>query len=575
MTEPDRDDARVPLIIGAVGHRDLVPSEIPGLSERIADFLTTLQRRYPDLSVSVLTSLADGADRVAADVADSLGMQVNYVLPMPSHLYERDFDVASLREYRQILASGHVLTLPLIDGNTPDDVTHPGPARDLQYAQLGAFIAAHCHILLALWDGHENGASGGTAAIIRYHQDDFMPGLSVGEPRSRIDDTDDESDLVYHIVCSRNRPNGAPRAPLRVGEAWWLSRADQTPRTPDMPKRYEVVLERMVEFSRDTQRHRESIERAPNALLPTGIPFDLSDGDRTIAELFGVADWLARHYQRRFLRALQIVCLFALIASLCFIGFGDLSGYYFMIYPYLAFMAASIGAYLVARRGAWQRRYLDYRVLAEALRVQFYWAVSRVERPALSRFGHDAFLKRRDLELGWIRNILRVSGRQDDAAGNATTDAGIDVAIRDWVEDEARGQHHYYAVKWQQLLGRHRLTEALGSISLAGGVALAAWLAFGLLFLAREPANELIALMGLLPVIATIRQAYAYRVAEHELINQFQFMDRIFANAERQLRRATTAIERRRILRELGEAAMHEQSQWILRQRERPIATVG
>ncbi len=33
--------------------------------------------------------------------------------------------------------------------------------------------------------------------------------------------------------------------------------------------------------------------------------------------------------------------------------------------------------------------------------------------------------------------------------------------------------------------------------------------------------------------------------------------------------------ERRRILRELGDAALREHGQWILRLRERPISTVG
>ncbi len=566
-------DMRVPLVIGAIGHRDLVPNEIDGHCERIRRFLASLQSKYPDLRVSVLTSLADGADRLAADAANALGMQVTYVLPMPSDLYERDFEHASLRDYRAIVNGNSVLTLPLVNGNTASDVTHPGPARDIQYAQLGAFIAAHCHILLALWDGNEDGPSGGTAAIIRYHQDDFMPGLSIGEPRSRLDDTDDESDLVYHIVCSRDRPNGAPKAPFESGETWWLSRASREPRTPDMPGRYEIVLQRMSEFSRDSQRHAVAIERAPNALLPgDGSEFD--DSVRTIANLFGVVDWLALHYQRRYFRALQMICVFAFAAGLCFISYGDLSGHESMIYPYLGFMAASIGTYLVARRGAWQRRHLDYRVLAEALRVQFYWAVAGVEPPALSRFGHDAFLKRHDLELGWIRNVLRVTGRRDDATGNEP-DKGIDLAMRDWVDDPQRSQSHFYSNSWPRLLRRHRFTEALGALSLAGGLAVAAWLAFAQFALGREPANVLIALMGLLPVMAAIRQAYAYRTAEHELINQYQFMDRIFANAQHQLRHAATASEQRRILRELGDASMREHGQWLLRQRERPIATVG
>lgn len=565
-------DMRVPLVIGAIGHRDLLADEVPLLSERTRGFLVALQQRYPDLRVTVLTSLADGADRLVAEVAKSLALPIVYVLPMPTDLYERDFAVESLDEYRQLLNSGEVLTLPLVRGNTAADVTHPGAARDLQYAQLGAFIAAHCHILLALWDGYVTGPAGGTAQVIRFHQDDYMPGLSDGEPRSRLDDADDESDLIFHIVCSRDREDGAPEKSLKPGETWWLSRDDQLPRTAAMPSRYEIVLRRMVEFSQDAVRYRAGITRGGASLVPPGAGLEVGAGARAINELFRVADWLAVFYQRRELLALRMLCAFALTASLCFIAYGDLPGQKLMIYPYVVFLVAGLCAYGIERRGAWQRRHLDYRVLAEALRVQFFWAAAGVNRPALSRFGHDSFLKRQDLELGWIRNVLRVAGARDDAAGGVATDAGIAFAAEDWVGSEGRGQLSYYSARGVQRLRLHRITSTLGNGCFTAGLVLAVWIAVDQWWYERTPTDLVIALIGLLPVVAYIRQSYAHRTAEHELINQYRFMQRIFSNARRQLARTNQATERRRILRELGDVALREHSQWILRQRERPLS---
>lgn len=571
MTQVPVADARVPLVIGAIGHRDLVPAEVGELSEQVRKFLDALQRKYPDLSVTVLTSLADGADRLVADVARSLNLTITYVLPMPTDLYERDFGASSLDEYREILRSGNVLTLPLVGDNTADDVTHPGPKRDLQYAQLGAFIAAHCHILLALWDGNENGASGGTAQIIRFHQEDYMPGFTAGERRSRLDDTDDESDLVHHIVCSRNRSDGAPAPPLRAGEAWWLSSDHETPRTREMPVRYGVVLRRMVEFSQDVSRRHQLIDDEPNELLARDIDVVIEPGSHAIAQAFKVADVLAKHFQHRTRVALRWLYILAGLAGLCFIMYSELPGSDLMIYPYWLFMASSIATYLVANRGGWQRRYHDYRVLAEALRVQFYWAIAGVERPAVSRFGHDSFLKRQDLELGWIRNMLRVAGQKDDATEETPSDAGIDIATRDWVGDGLQ----YYRRRWPQLLRWHRFTEMLDRTSFTAGLLLAGWLALAQLLFERQPTNLLIALMGFIPVVATLRQHFALRTAEGELISQYQFMERILSNAQGQLRRATSTSERRWILRELGDAWLRENGQWILRLRERPISTVG
>jgi len=67
---------------------------------------------------------------------------------------------------------------------------------------------------------------------------------------------------------------------------------------------------------------------------------------------------------------------------------------------------------------------------------------------------------------------------------------------------------------------------------------------------------------------------YALRMAERELVAQYQHSQRIFSNAARLLQKASGLSAQQEILRALGEAALEEHGQWILRQRERP-ATVS
>jgi hypothetical protein len=62
-------DLRMPLVIGAIGHRDLVDDEVELLETRVREFLVTLRQRYPELRVTLMTSLTDGADRLVAGVA--------------------------------------------------------------------------------------------------------------------------------------------------------------------------------------------------------------------------------------------------------------------------------------------------------------------------------------------------------------------------------------------------------------------------------------------------------------------------------------------------------------------------
>ena len=77
--------------------------------------------------------------------------------------------------------------------------------------------------------------------------------------------------------------------------------------------------------------------------------------------------------------------------------------------------------------------------------------------------------------------------------------------------------------------------------------------------------------MGALSLVAAVREAYAYRKADKELVKQYRFMHRIYRNARLALDAARSPRERREILRALGEAALAEHAEWALMHRLRPI----
>jgi hypothetical protein len=64
----------------------------------------------------------------------------------------------------------------------------------------------------------------------------------------------------------------------------------------------------------------------------------------------------------------------------------------------------------LGNRRSWHRRYLDYRVLAEGLRVQAYWAIASVPSSHRVGFAYDSFLQKQDVELGQTPDSRR-SGR--------------------------------------------------------------------------------------------------------------------------------------------------------------------
>jgi len=562
----------VPLVVAVTGHRDLVESELPALRERVSAFMADLERRYPDLPVVVMSGLAAGADSLVAEEALALGLKVIAALPMPRSLYAEDFPPGPERErFHELCARAHeVIELPLTPGNTADLAREHGHNRDRQYAQLGVFLSAHCHVLLALWDGRNSGELGGTAAVVNFHQNDMMPGYTSRAAANQRMLADDESDLVYHVVCSRDRPGGAPQDGLAPLETAWLTTDEYAPRTADLPLRHRLIFERTSDFNRDARRHATSIEEQKYPLCSDVDAARLNPELRRINAGFCIADWLAIHYQKRTLLALRVSHVLAFFMGSMFILYSDLDTLDYFLYGLLGFVLLALAVLVAANRGAWHRKYLDYRALAEGLRVQFFWAAAGVTSGNVTKFAHDNFLQKQDVELGWIRNVMRVTGLRCDIAPSDDPE-GIAFARREWIGDDGSGQLGYYRRKSVERLGRHKLTSKLEITSMGvGAISIALLLLFGSV-MPDALRNALILTLGIMLLLAGVRQAYAHRTAESELMKQYEFMYRVFRSARRRLELAQDDADRRRILLLLGDAALDEHAEWIIMHRERPL----
>ncbi|MCI0436516.1 MAG: hypothetical protein L0271_23205, partial [Gemmatimonadetes bacterium] len=431
------------------------------------EFLGELRRRYGDRTVGVMSALAEGADQLVAEEALALGIPLTVTLPMPKALYLQDFATAEARARfeRLCAAAVDVFELPITPGNTVESITGPGPNRARQYAQVGVFICAHCHVLLALWDGKESDQLGGTSQVIRFHHDDVMPGFTPRGAAGRLVLADDESDLVYHIVCSRDRPDGAPAAGLAPLEVSWFTSDDREPRVAEMPERHRLVFDRANEFGRDMRLHAASIEAGKYPLLTREQAAEMPPGLQDIDQLFCAADWLAIYFQTRVLRTLIATHVCVFLTGFAYLSYTDFKSDRKFIFLVLAAMAiASLINYL-ARRGAWQRKYLDNRTLAEGLRVQFYWAAAGVTSGNVSKFAHDNFLQMQDPDLGWIRNVMRVAGTECDVAPNRNT-AGLEFAVREWIGDPASGQLGYFSRRASTRLRHQVTTQRIGRVGL-------------------------------------------------------------------------------------------------------------
>lgn len=151
---------RLPLVFGVSGHRDLVIADVPRLRKHLSKVFAAFRAAYQHTPFRLLSPLAEGADRLTAEVALTSEIGLLVPLPMKQKEYERDFPTAkSLAEFRGLLALAEShWEMPIV---ADSDIE----GRTRQYAEVGDFIARHSHVLILLWDGSDNRKIGGTAWV--------------------------------------------------------------------------------------------------------------------------------------------------------------------------------------------------------------------------------------------------------------------------------------------------------------------------------------------------------------------------------------------------------------------------
>ncbi|MGH7468518.1 MAG: hypothetical protein ACRENP_11210 [Longimicrobiales bacterium] len=143
---------------GVTGRRSL--GAIAEISAGIDAALDAIERRFPTGPVAVLSSLAEGADRLVVQRARARPRPHSLiaVLPLPEQDYVRDFKTAESRaEFAALLRKAtQVLTLP----------HNPNAPRNEAYWAAGQYILDHGDVLLAVWDGQPGRGRGGTADVV-------------------------------------------------------------------------------------------------------------------------------------------------------------------------------------------------------------------------------------------------------------------------------------------------------------------------------------------------------------------------------------------------------------------------
>lgn len=143
------------VVVGVTGHRIL--TDIERLEVGVKDALKRIEEAFPGEPLSVLSALAEGADRlVTEEVLERPNARLVAVLPLPAVDYETDFgSTESRRRFQELLGkAAEVIELPATE------------SREAAYDAAGLHLLDHCDVLLAIWDGQDPQGEGGTGGNV-------------------------------------------------------------------------------------------------------------------------------------------------------------------------------------------------------------------------------------------------------------------------------------------------------------------------------------------------------------------------------------------------------------------------
>ncbi len=667
----------LPLVIGVTGHRELREEDRVPLAAAVRKVLDELKSICPHTPLLLLSSLAEGADRLVAEVALEKEIRARLIVPLPMEqtLYEQDFKTeASREEFRSLLQQAE----QCFDLSSLYKKAQKG--HDYQYRRAGQYIALHCQLLIALWDGNDTNRIGGTSEIMSYQ----LEGISEKDWLLHLKGKNEltlkgmlekgwflhflkgisEKDWLLHLKGKGKNATDKPQQnPLGAPENGWACKIVtpqlhdpvplEQPFTPtwlcpgtkigsetDMlhneerasdedlsteasrlwrklltrlsfrgkpkttPQELKSALQSLDTFNKDAEdKYSQTAQESSKLQLSEGLEtFPLSNTEMRMltcyARLYAIADVLAIHFKKRtgwtllFLFALSFIAVifFAVYAHLTPpVDKPEMKGQHIILLAiYVIFLViAYIFWHLAIARGHYKNKYLDYRALAEGLRVQFFWRLAGMQEDTVAIH----YLREQKGKLDWIRNSIRVANLLYDSPSKDAFSSSVNryhLILRQWPINQNKYFTHAAVRDKQRLKWNERLVKVCVIFGIAFAVTLLAlWLLslrihlYPLAIYLPTPTNwldkgedPLIVFMTLAFVIAALAEGYADKQAYTEEIEHYQQMSYLFKRASQcfqQFLKQKQLQDAQSLILELGKEALEENGNWVILQHARAI----
>ena len=549
------DFPMMPLVVGVSGHRDILDSDIPEIRTRVISELKLIEDTAKDLRLILISGLAKGCDQIVAEEALNRKWEVVAVLPMPFADYLGDFPSDQERE-KLVALKGRCSSVIEIPWAASRDLDINDP-NDQQYRNQGVFIARHSQVVIALWDGlpaSEREACG-TAYVAKLCREGSLPPID-GEVLAAPETTP-----LIHIPVRRES------APKQTAEF---------PRTPQCDLSVRKIIKEFSAYATATaglrKKNPQIIQKSRELLISQKAWEQLDDGTKALVEHYCSADALAvdrqntRNWVIRWASIATVAGAFAQATN-------GIHAHSSWMIAYGVAVAIAYGLYLLFIHLPFFRiedRYLEYRALAEALRVQIFWRIAGI--PAVAA---EHYLQLAKTEVGWVREALRsIWLSESNSSSRREPDYGL--VKRWWIDYQANffvGENPRLiegkalkCKRWQKRF------DMAANVALGVGVVLVAMagaaVIFPLLQCIKETASAYSASFFLL---AAVIKGYVSSMGYAEQAISYEKMGAIFRGIQQifEHNQASVREERlRALVLALGKQALAENADWLIQHRK-------
>lgn len=606
------EDYLIPIVVGVSGRQGLQTAG-ENIASLIIREMHRLRNTFPSSPFIVISTLTSREDCLLVRLAaEHLSAKLIAVLPSAPEQYKSTLtDDSGMEEFMELLgmAESSIDISSLIRSRLGRAVPVSTDDTESVGRFAAAFIAEHSEVLFAVCGEGDNGRCA-TAEMMKWIRGGSITReFSLGQNKQSLDTMDTSMIIEIDPASGGVRIESAPaddgpargksgskdqdglpvyiwrvlslsffglvqKASASLDELYdsFIKRASDA--DADKYERTSIVriMERIDGFNHDIGSYFENhgdkdFKKSGRYLLGDEWDNERIAGDRSLRKIISLytgSDVLSQYYQKKTASLVNwIYILF--FAAVVLYGMIDWNSY--LVLCYIGLLPAIALLVKKTSRDRIEDRFLDYRALAEGLRVQFFWTLSGINENVSAHY-----LSKYEGLLTWIRKAVRsieILTLQNENAGDAhQKNESLGITRRLWIESQLA----YFSSKKKPLLIR---TQQFGNVVFLSFVlTLIVALAFGIYLLIAgvgngEAINDFQILLGVIAAVGVAAQAYKNKRAYDELQRRYSLAEKTYAAARRELEVGGVSPER--VLLAVGREALLENSDWLWTHRNLPI----